>query len=88
MMRDTDTVKSYQALIKRQQETMTKLSNVGREKDYKVQKIEKKYEAQIDDLVRELEAIDLQIDVAKRYVGSTICEKAEIIKRVNKKEKD
>ena len=88
MKRDTDTVKSYQALIKRQQETMTKLSNVGREKDYKVQKIEKKYEAQIDDLVRELEAIDLQIDVAKRYVGSTSCAKADIIKKVNKKEKD
>lgn len=88
MLRDTDTVKSYQALIKRQQETMTKLSNVGREKDYKVQKIEKKYEAQIDDLVRELDAIDLQIDVAKRYVSSTTYEKADIIKRVNKKEKD
>ena len=88
MRRDTDTVKCYQELIKRQQETMTKLSNVGREKDYKVQKIEKKYEAQIDDLVRELEAIDLQIDVAKRYVGCTSCEKAEIIKKVNKKEKD
>lgn len=88
MRRDTDTVKSYQALIKRQQETMTKLSNVGREKDYKVQKIEKKYEAQIDDLVRELEAIDLQIDVAKRYISCTNCEKADIIKKVNKKEKD
>ena len=88
MMRDTDTVKSYQALIKRQQETMTKLSNVGREKDYKVQKIEKKYEAQIDDLVRKLDAIDLQIDGAKRYVSSTTYEKADIIKRVNKKEKD
>lgn len=88
MRNDTKTVKCYQELIKRQQETMTKLSNVGREKDYKVQKIEKKYESQIDDLVRELEAIDLQIDVTKRYIGATSCEKAEIIKKVNKKEKD
>lgn len=78
-----DVIKSYRNLIKQQQKLMDDLSNVGRKKDYKVQKIEKKYNSKIDTLVRELQSMDLQVEITKRYVNEVDCEKTEVIKKVN-----
>lgn len=77
-------VKVYDALLRKQQKLMDGMSNVGREKDYKVQKIEKKYTSEIDEYMRQLDSIGLEIELVKRYVGGTSNEKAEIINKTKK----
>lgn len=79
-----DVVKSYNALLKKQQKLMDGMSNLGREKDYKVQKIEKKYTSKIDSYIRQQQAISLKVELVKRYVGSTDYEKAEIVNKIKK----
>ena len=58
----------YNALVRRQQELIDNMSNLGREKDYKVQKIERNYNSQIDNTTRELQAVALQIETIKKYI--------------------
>ena len=78
-----DVIKSYEALVRKQQKLMDEMSNIGREKDYRVQKIEKKYNSKIDNLVRSQQAIALQVEISKRYVNDVNCDNSEIIKKVN-----
>jgi hypothetical protein len=78
-----DVIKSYEALVRKQQKLMDEMSNVGREKDYRVQKIEKKYNSKIDNLVRSQQAIALQVEISKRYVNDVNCDNSDIIKKVN-----
>lgn len=66
---DKTVTDSYNALINKQQKLEDTMSNLGREKDYKVQKIEKEYDSKIDKIVRELQAVALQIDAVKIYVS-------------------
>lgn len=66
-----DVIKDYNNLLKRQQDLNVKMSNLGREKDYKVQKIEKQYQSQIDDLVREQEALAVTIVNIEDYIKKT-----------------
>lgn len=82
-----DVIKSYEALVRKQQKLMDQMSNLGREKDYQVQKIEKKYTSKINNLVREQQAVALQVEVAKNYVNTVSCDDSEIIKKVNSKQK-
>ena len=58
----------YNGLVGKQQNLIDKMSNLGREKDYKVQKIEREYNSEIDNVTRELQAVALQIDTIKRYI--------------------
>ena len=78
-----DVIKSYEALVRKQQKLMDEMSNLGREKDYCVQKIEKKYNSKIDNLVRNQQAIALQVEISKRYVNDVNCDNSDIIKKVN-----
>lgn len=66
---DKTVTDSYNKLINKQQILTDQMSNLGREKDYKVQKIEKEYDSKIDKIVRELQAVVLQIDAVKIYVS-------------------
>lgn len=66
---DKTVTDSYNKLINKQQYWADKMSNLGREKDYKTQKIEKKYDAEIDKATRALQAIALQIDAVKLYIS-------------------
>ena len=61
-------IDKYNWLINRQQLLIDDMSNLGREKDYKVQKIERDYNSQIDMVTRELQAVSLQIETIKKYV--------------------
>ena len=70
-LNEKSVISKYDALVKRQQNLMNEMSNTGREKDYKVQKIEKEYEAKIDVITRELQAVALQIETVQRYVALT-----------------
>lgn len=66
-----DIVKDYNNLLKRQQDLDVEMSNLGREKDFKVQKIEKHYQSQIDNLVREQEALAVTISNIEDYIKKT-----------------
>lgn len=66
-----DIVKDYNNLLKRQQDLDVEMSNLGREKDFKVQKIEKYYQSQIDNLVREQEALAVTIANIEDYIKKT-----------------
>lgn len=61
-------IDKYNSLIGVQQNLIDKMSNLGREKDYKVQKIEREYNSKIDNVTRELQAVSLQIETIKKYV--------------------
>jgi hypothetical protein len=61
-------INKYERLVCKQQELINCMSNLGREKDYKVQKIEKEYESKIDKITRELQSVALQIDTVRKYV--------------------
>lgn len=63
-----DVIKQYNDLLKRQQDLNDQMSNLGREKDYKVQKIEKQYQSQIDNLVRDQEALAIVIANIEDYI--------------------
>lgn len=66
-----DVIKQYNDLLKRQQDLNDQMSNLGREKDYKVQKIEKHYQSQIDNLVRDQEALAIVIANIEEYIKKT-----------------
>lgn len=66
---DKTVTDSYNKLVDKQQNLTDKMSNLGREKDYKVQKIEKEYNSKIDQITRELQAVALQIDAVKIYIS-------------------
>ena len=42
MLKEKTVINSYERLIKKQQKLMNQLSNTGRERDYKLKKIENK----------------------------------------------
>ena len=63
-----DVIKKYNELLKEQQRLNDKMSDLGREKDYKVQKIEKHYQSQIDNTVRDQEALAITISNIEEYI--------------------
>jgi phage host-nuclease inhibitor protein Gam len=65
---ENSVVKKYENLIKKQQRLCDELSNLDKEKNYKVQKVEREYNSKIDDKTREIKAVSLQIDNVQRYV--------------------
>ena len=90
-LRRKTVVDKYDELMTEQQFIMDTISNLGREKDYKVQKIEKEYDSKLDILYRKAAAIDLQVEIAKRYVANTVVDDAnpvaKIIPTTRKKER-
>lgn len=85
MLKEKTVINSYERLIKKQQKLMNQLSNTGRERDYKLKKIENKYDSKIDNLVRAQEALNLIVSATQEYVGKINYDKSEIISKANKK---
>lgn len=88
-MTEKETIDNYNKLINRQQRLVDAASNLVRERDYKVQRIQRKYDAELDIILREQDAVTLQIEVAKRYVASTDAPTTAMLNKVsNKKERN
>lgn len=88
-MTEKQTIDNYNKLINRQQRLVDAASNLVRERDYKVQRIQRKYDAELDIILREQDAVALQIEVAKRYVASTDAPTTAMLNKVsNKKERN
>lgn len=80
---ENSVVRKYENLIKRQQKLCDELSNLDKEKNYKVQKMEREYNSKIDDKTREIKAVSLQIENVQRYVKDiTSAENCSAIKNI------
>ena len=88
MLKERTVINSYERLIKKQLKLMTKMSNVGRERDYKLQKIENKYDSKIADLVREQSALNLIVGATQEYVRKTNYDKANMIDKATMKKRE
>jgi hypothetical protein len=67
-----DFIEQYKkSLLQVQQNIVDKLSNMQREKDFKVQKLEKRYQSKIEKLIQEQSANALRIKITKEFVANT-----------------
>lgn len=62
------TLKEYKNLLTQQRVIDRQLSNLQREKDFKVQRLEKKYQEQIDELIIAKKQIDKDVADTKEFV--------------------
>lgn len=88
MLKERTVINSYEKLIKKQQALMNKMSNISRERDYRLKKIENRFDAKIDCLVREQEALNLIVDATQEYVRKINYDKAEVITKVTHKKRE
>lgn len=59
----------YNDLMRKRKTIEDRISNTQREKDYKVQLMEKKYQSMIDEDLNELDAIDGEIEQTQKYIS-------------------
>jgi hypothetical protein len=88
MLKERTVINSYEKLIKKQQALMNKMSNISRERDYRLKKIENRFDAKIDCLVREQEALNLIVDATQEYVRKINYDKAEVITKATHKKRE
>lgn len=62
-----EVVASYDNLLEQKSRLERELANVQRKKDLEVDKINKKYESKIEYIIRQQNANNMQIELAKRY---------------------
>lgn len=62
------TIISYDSLIRTKKELENEMSNLQREKDLKVDRINNQYEARIDAVIRTLRLVESEIDKSKEYL--------------------
>lgn len=63
----------FNKLISTQQNISDKISALGRERDLKVNLINKDYQAKIDEYTRQLTAITMQVNMARQFVKNIAC---------------
>lgn len=63
-----DAVRAYNNLVKSKSIAEDNMSNLQREKDYKVQCIEKKYESRINVYINQIDYYNLEIEKVKKYI--------------------
>lgn len=87
ILTEREVLNKYDKLLRLQQKIADELSNLQREKEYHVQKIEREYNSQIDNKLREAQAISLQVEGVKRYVADVECNNTEAIERLKPKKR-
>ena len=88
LIKERTVINSYEKLIKKQQKLMSKMSNISREKDFKMEKLENRYDSKIDNLVREQAALNLIVGATQEYVRKTNYEKSNIIDKATIKKRE
>lgn len=83
MLKRNNVIKLCDALLKRQRENQDVIANLGRERDYKVNKINSEYDSKIEGCVKLDESLKLQIEMVKKYAASMACE--TVVEKVTKK---
>ena len=79
IFREKSIIDRYNDVLKKQQTLLNVMSNLGRKKDYEVQKIQKKYNEKIDSLVRKQQALAIVADSRQTYISKTRFWDAEIV---------
>ena len=79
IFKEKSIIDRYNDVLKKQQTLLNVMSNLGRKKDYEVQKIEKKYNEKIDSLVRKQQALAIVADSTQSYISKTRFSDAEIV---------
>lgn len=79
MLKRKNVIKYCDDLMRKQRENQDFMANLGRERDYKVNKINSEYDAKIEACSKKDESLSLQIEMVKKYVscmhGDTAVEK-------------
>jgi hypothetical protein len=83
MLKRRNVIKYCDDLMKKQRTNQDKMANLGRERDYKVEKINREYQSQIDNCSKLDESLSLQIEMVKKYVATMTTDTA--IEKVTKK---
>lgn len=74
----------FKKLIEKQQTIADKLSNLQREKDFKVQKLEKYYQSKIENLIKTEQANALIIEVTRKFINNISYPNQEILNKIIK----
>ena len=83
MLKRRNVIKYCDDLMKKQRNNQDKMANLGRERDYKVEKINREYQSQIDSCSKLDESLALQIEMVKKYVATMTADTA--VDKVTKK---
>lgn len=83
MLKRKNAIKYCDDLIKKQRDNQDLMANLGRERDYKVNKINSEYDSKIENCSKIDESLKLQIEMIKKYVAGLTAETA--VDKVTKK---
>jgi hypothetical protein len=83
MLKRKNVIKMCDTLMKKQRDNQDLMANLGRERDYKVNKINSEYDSKIEDCLKLDESLKLQISMIKTYVAGMSGETA--VDKVSKK---
>lgn len=83
MLKRKNAIKYCDDLMKKQRDNQDLMANLGRERDYKVEKINREYQSKIDNCSKLDESLSLQIEMIKKYVAAMCPDTA--IEKVTKK---
>ena len=84
MLKRKNVIKYCDELMKKQRNNQDLMANLGRERDYKVNKINSEYNSKIEECSKLDESLSLQIDMVKKYVA-TMCTDTAIDKVTKKR---
>ena len=83
MLKRNNIIKLCDDLLKKQKTNQDLMANLGRERDYRVDKLNRAYNSQIESCMKVDEALTLQIEMVKKYAESMTCE--TVVEKVTKK---
>ena len=70
MLKRKNVIKYCDDLMRKQRENQDLMANLGRERDYKVNKINSEYNSKIESCSKMDESLSLQIKMVKEYVST------------------
>ena len=83
MLKRKNVIRYCDELMKKQRNNQDLMANLGRERDYKVNKINSEYNSKIEECSKLDESLSLQIDMVKKYVATMCTDTA--VEKVTKK---
>ena len=86
MVKKNSVAREYSKLVERQQIEQDLMSNLSRQRDYEVDRVDRKYQAKIDASLRRQQALALQIEISKRFVNDINSDTPATILKPKKRE--
>ena len=83
MLKRRNVIKYCDDLLKAQRENQDVMANLGRERDYKVNKIHSEYDSKIENCMKKDESLKLQIEMVRKYAAAMSSDTA--VEKVTKK---